>query len=377
MSMDVGALIPELTEEQIKLFQEYHFNAEDFTLLRSELKKGLFPLNKNILNQSLRAPCHTDFIDLLEPSPAVRLRMEQIGKDAMSRGQVGFVILNGGMATRFGGIVKGTVEVFDSYSFLNLKLLNIHNSCPNAEVFLLNSFATHESTRTHLETAPNKALQEKLNIHPVLQSISVRLNPDGTTFVDSQGQPSLYAPGHGDIFTALASSAPIKEFKARGGKYLLVSNVDNLGATADPTVIGGHISGQSPVSFEVARRNAADKGGAPVWCQDKLLIVEGFRFPDSFDITPLPAFNTNTMFMKIDLLEQNIPLTWFRVEKTINDSQCIQFERLMGEVTSFVKSSYALIPRQGLSGRFFPVKTPEDMAQQKQALIERFQADFE
>ena len=31
------------------------------------------------------------------------------------------VILNGGMATRFGGVVKGVVEVFDGMSFRKYK----------------------------------------------------------------------------------------------------------------------------------------------------------------------------------------------------------------------------------------------------------------
>ncbi|MEM7678978.1 MAG: UTP--glucose-1-phosphate uridylyltransferase, partial [Myxococcota bacterium] len=35
------------------------------------------------------------------------------GESALKRGEVAVVVLNGGMATRFGGVVKGVVEVFD------------------------------------------------------------------------------------------------------------------------------------------------------------------------------------------------------------------------------------------------------------------------
>jgi UTP--glucose-1-phosphate uridylyltransferase len=43
----------------------------------------------------------------------------------MRRGEVGAVILAGGMATRFGGVVKAAVEVLDGQSFLELKLKDL------------------------------------------------------------------------------------------------------------------------------------------------------------------------------------------------------------------------------------------------------------
>ncbi len=36
-------------------------------------------------------------------------------------------------------------------------------------------------------------------------------------------------------------------------------------------------------------------------------------------------------------------------------------ERLIGELSAFVETAYLVTPRIGSQGRFFPVKTPEDL----------------
>ena len=58
-------------------------------------------------------------------------------------------MLNGGMATRFGGVVKGVVDVIDGRSFLELKLAQARRSGPLPFV-IMNSFATDDATKEHL-----------------------------------------------------------------------------------------------------------------------------------------------------------------------------------------------------------------------------------
>ena len=43
----------------------------------------------------------------------VRTRLEALGAAALERGEVGLVVLAGGMATRMGGVVKALVEAVD------------------------------------------------------------------------------------------------------------------------------------------------------------------------------------------------------------------------------------------------------------------------
>ncbi len=78
-----------------------------------------------------------------------------LGEESLTRGQLGLLILNGGMATRFGGVVKGTVLVNDTTSFLGLKLKNAlavaerYRAQPPV-VILMNSEATDRATWDHL-----------------------------------------------------------------------------------------------------------------------------------------------------------------------------------------------------------------------------------
>ena len=49
-------------------------------------------------------------------------RLEALGAAALERGEVGLVVLAGGMATRMGGVVKALVEAVDGLTFLDIRL---------------------------------------------------------------------------------------------------------------------------------------------------------------------------------------------------------------------------------------------------------------
>ena len=59
---------------------------------------------------------------LPEPgSDALARRPATAGLEALAAGRVAQVVLAGGMATRFGGVVKGVVEALDGRSFLDVE----------------------------------------------------------------------------------------------------------------------------------------------------------------------------------------------------------------------------------------------------------------
>ncbi|HEY0706502.1 MAG TPA: UTP--glucose-1-phosphate uridylyltransferase, partial [Polyangia bacterium] len=173
---------------------------------------------------------------------------------------------------------------------------------------------------------------------------------------------SLYAPGHGDLPAALRRSGALARFRANGGRVLLMSNVDNLAATVDPAVIGAHLEGRRPVTVEVVRAQAGDTGGAPVRVDGHLQITEGFRFPANYPAHTLPAFNTNTFVLDAEALDQEFPLSWFLVSKRVDGREVVQFERLVGEITAFLPSTYLVVPRTGVDSRFQPAKDPQELA---------------
>jgi len=140
----------------------------------------------------------------------------------------------------------------------------------------------------------------------------------------------------------------------------MVSNVDNLGARIDPSVLGMHLLGGRPVTTEVVRK-VGDIGGAPARVDGRLLLLEGPRFPPGFDQRRISVFNVNTLTFDLDVLERAYDLTWLYVEKTVDGRPAVQLEHLFHEITAFVPTTYLEVPRAGPHGRFFPVKAPEDL----------------
>ena len=197
------------------------------------------------------------------------------------------------------------------------------------------------------------------------QMISLRVTPTGELFIGADGKPSLYAPGHGDLPDALRQSGVLDRFRAEGGRYLMMSNVDNVGATLDPAIIGAHLDGGGAITVEVADKEPGVVGGAPARVDGKLEVVEGFRFPEDFDHDSVPYLSTNTFVFDADALADPFDLTWFVVHKTVDGSPAVQFERLVGEVSHFVPTSVVHVACEGPESRFLPAKDPEELARRQ------------
>jgi len=294
--------------------------------------------------------------DSLSALPADRVAaLEARGCEAIERGQVAVAVLNGGMATRFGGTVKGIVEAVGGRSFLEIKLAQARRY-GRVPFLVMNSFATHEATGRFLAARGLDA-----EVRPFLQSVSLRLTPEGELFRGDDGRVSLYAPGHGDLPEALCRSGRLDELEAEGVRVVVLSNVDNLGAELDPCIIGLHLEAGRPLTCEVADAASGDAGGTPARVDGALQIVEGFRFPPDFDFSKLHFLATNTFAFSLPLLRAEHPLTWFYVEKTVDGRPAVQMERLVNGLSACVPTTYLEVPRGGPQGRFFPVKTLDDL----------------
>ena len=360
-----------LQPDELALLQRHRFDAEAFATLRQELAAGRFSAERNRVTNPVEAPSASDIAPWPTDSAPDIATLAQSGKRLIEQGKVAVAILNGGMATRFGGRVKGVVEVVGGLSFLAIKLQAIARAAGPMPVFLMNSFATDSDTRAHLEKNKYFGLPKE-RVHIISQNISVRLTPAGEIFRDAAGKASFYAPGHGDMLEALATSAAFQAFAAQHNAHIFMSNVDNLGATVEAKVLGAHLTAGQDLTVEVASREGGDTGGAPVRRRGRVEVLEGFRFPKDFDISTLPVFNTNSFIMRARAVRGDMPLTWFRADKKVGDAPVVQFERLLGEATSFVSSHYLLVPRQGPEGRFMPVKTPDDIEAVRPVVKARF-----
>ena len=308
-------------------------------------------------------PVGEQAVDVLDGLPAAeRKRLEAIGRSALAAGEVAVAVLNGGMATRFGGLVKGVVEAVSGLSFLEIKLAQAQREFALPFV-IMNSFATDSATRAFLS---KRGLLDRVSI--CLQRASVRLTPQGDAFrdpsdadSDARGKLSLYAPGHGDFPGALRDTGLIDALAERGVRAIQLSNVDNLGAEPDPVIVGYHLDREVDLTCEVAAVVPGDVGGTPARVGDRVEVVEGFRFSRDFDFGRLKYLASNTFLFSLDVLREPHPLTWFYVEKTVGSERVVQMERLVNELSSRAPTAFLATPRGGPTGRFFPVKSPADL----------------
>lgn len=295
-------------------------------------------------------------------------RLGAIGEEAMRRGELAFCTMAGGMATRMGGIVKALAEVFDGHTFLSMRLAENRTASARAgrpvPLWLMTSDATDDAIRDALAAAKAPA-----HVKEFMQDLSLRLAPDGSLFRDAEGQPSVHATGHGDLVDALRRSKLLEAFVDGGGKYVWITNVDNLGASIDAAVLGHFIEAREKtgamVQCEVCRKEG-DKGGIPVHAEGKLQVLEEFRLPPGFDASSVDVFNTNTFLVDAERLLR-APMTWtfFEVEKKVDGKPAVQFERLVQEITAYLPSTYLVVPRDGAGSRFLPVKDYDELARRR------------
>ena len=351
-------ILDQVDEATRGILARFGFDPARFEELRARVASGELSSASNVVSGTVEPPSPADLTTLPAPGEAGHDDMREEGLAALRAGHVAQVVLTGGMATRFGGVVKGVVPAVDGRSFLEVKLGETRELADatgtEIPVALMTSFATDAVVRAHVE---ERRLGRPFVFH---QSVSLRLEPDGDLFRDADGRASPYAPGHGDLFESLQRSGTLAALRARGVRVVTVSNVDNLGARVDPVVVGAHLLGARPLTTEVAQKDG-DLGGAPVRVDGVLQLLEGPRFPPGFDQETVPVFNTNTAVFDLDALERAYELTWLYVQKDADGRPAVQLERVYHEASRELDTTYLVVPRRGPRGRFFPIKTPEDL----------------
>lgn len=360
--------LPENTRAQLA---EAGFDRKLFFELAATLTEGDVATRRqtrNTVRGEVFPPRPHEIVKIPSPSSSEADAFRERGEDALAKGELAFCTMAGGMATRMGGIVKALAEAWNGHSFLDLRLGENRSSSAHVgrsiPLWLMTSEATHDALAAALK---EKGAPEHVALF--MQNLSLRLNPDGTLFLDDAGEPSIHATGHGDLVDALRRSKLLDDFVAKGGKYVWITNIDNLGASIDPVLLGMFIaasgSGAVMVQGEVCRKEG-DKGGIPVHAEGRLQVVEEFRLPKGFDPTTVNVFNTNTFLVRADqLLEFPFEWTYFEVEKKVDGRPAIQFERLIQEITAHLPSTFVEVGRDGAESRFLPVKDFDELAKRR------------
>jgi len=358
-----------LPEELRTRLDSAGFNHSRFMKLAAELGENPSArAERNRVAGEVSAPLAHEIRELPSAGSAEEERLRAIGKNAIQNGELAFCVMAGGMATRMGGVVKALVRALGEKTFLELRLNENKSAGERAKrpvpLWLMTSEATDEKIREALQHA-----KAPPHVRAFMQDLGVRLTAEGELFRDQGGAPSVHATGHGDLPDALRRSGLLHEFVKGGGKYVWITNLDNLGASIDDVVLGAFIDSQSDVMVEVCDKEASDRGGIPVRANGKLQVLEEFRLPTTFDPSTVRVFNTNTFLVNArHLLEAPFTWTFFQVEKKVDGAAVVQFERLLQEITAHLSATYLRVPRNGEKSRFLPVKDHDELARRSREI---------
>src|SRR5919112_3467117 len=321
--------------------------------------------------------------DELEPLTDVRGSDDLPEPDPAALERVVVLKLNGGLGTSMGMTrAKSLLEVKDGHTFLDvicrqvLHLRERHGA--RIPLLLMNSFATREDTLAALERHPGV----KLDGLPFdfVQGKVPKLLADGFEPVRWEADPALEwaPPGHGDVFTSLATSGLLDTLLERGYEHMFLSNSDNLGAVLEPRILTWFARERLPFLSEVVDRTEADRKGGHLARRREdggLVLRETAQVPDEDrdafeDNTRHRFFNANSIWVNLHALRDTLDardgvlgLPMIVNRKTVDPTdpsspEVVQLETAMGAAIGVFDGASAVhVPRP----RFTPVKTTSDL----------------
>jgi UTP--glucose-1-phosphate uridylyltransferase len=341
-----------------------------------EIAVDTFAHYEELLRQGDEGTLPEAELDSLEDVPGVDALP---GADEADLERVVVLKLNGGLGTSMGMTkAKSLVEVKEGHTFLDViarQVLHLReqHGAP-IPLLLMNSFATRDDTLAALERYPELAL-DGLPLDFVQGKVP-KLLADGFEPVSWEPDPALEwaPPGHGDVFTSLATSGTLDTLVERGYEYLFMSNSDNLGAVLEPRILSWFAREELPFLSEVVDRTEADRKGGHLAQRREdggLVLRETAQVPDEDqdafeDIQRHRFFNANNIWVSLRALKQaleerdgvlGLPMIVNRKTVDPRDSsspEVIQLETAMGAAIGVFDGAAAVhVPR----ARFAPVKT--------------------
>ena len=179
-----------------------------------------------------------------------------------------------------------------------------------------------------------------------------------------------YPPGHGDIFDALSNSGLLDKLIDAGKEYIFVSNVDNLGAVVDLSILQSIIDKQAEYVMEVTDKTKADvKGGTIIDYDGQVRLLEVAQVPadhveDFKSVKKFKIFNTNNIWINLKAIKRVIDNDELNLEIIVNNKvtdsgeAVIQLETAIGAAIKHFKNAAGInVPRS----RFLPVKSCSDL----------------
>ena len=335
------------------LLEQYGFDRVQHEQIRADLRSGRIGLAQNRLpvSSSIEDVHPDDVIDALDGLPQ---SLRELGLNALAEGAVAVVSLAGGAGSRWtqgAGVVKA-LNPFCKLGGKHRNFIEVHLAksrrlgrlCGTPLPHLITtSYLTHEPIRAYLAAEENYAYPGPLHLSPG-RSVGLRLIPmardlrfaweempqqlldeqaqkvreslhtaligwarsmgEGDDYSDNLPTQCLHPVGHwyevpnlfrNGILARLLDERPQL-------KYLMVHNIDTLGADADPALLGLHIERGAALTTEVITRRLEDRGGGLARIDGHLRLIEGLALPREEIEFRLTYYNSSTTWVDIDRL---------------------------------------------------------------------------
>ncbi len=335
-----------------ELLAENGFDRAQHEQIRADLRNGRIGLAMNRLPPSTRiedVPA-----DALFDAAAASQEFRRQGEAALRAGEVAVVTYAAGVGSRWtqgAGVVKG-LHPFATFGGAHRNFIEVHlaKTRRTARAFggeiphvFTTSYLTHTPIERFLRETAGDALDRTVWLSPG-RSIGLRLVPtvrdlhfaweetaqqkldeqqekmresvrtalaawarnagEGSDYTDNLPGQCLHPVGHWfEIPNLLKNGVLARLLAARPGlRTLLVHNIDTLGATADPALLGWFRAAGATLGWEVMAKRVEDHGGGLARIDGRVRLVEGLALPREEDEFALTWYSTNTCWVDIDRL---------------------------------------------------------------------------
>ena len=335
-----------------ELLAENGFDRTQHEQIRADLRAGRIGLAMNRLPATAKiedVPA-AELFDAATASAALR----NAGEAALKRGELAVVSYAAGVGSRWtqGAGVAKALHPFAKFAGIHRSFADVHlaKSRHTGKLYgaavphvFTTSYLTHAPIERHLRATSAGEFDRTVFVSPG-RSIGLRLVPtvrdlhfaweetaqqrldeqkekmresvraalanwarttgEGADYVENLPGQCLHPVGHWfEIPNLLKNGTLARLLAARPQlRTLLVHNIDTLGATLDPALVGWFQSSGAALGWEVIPRRIEDHGGGLARVDGRLRLVEGLALPREEDEFNLTYYNTNSCWIDIDRL---------------------------------------------------------------------------
>jgi hypothetical protein len=384
-------ILPHVRQEEVgeqsleTLLDQYGFDRVQHEQIRADLRGGRIGLAQNRLSVSSKIEdvSPDDVYDAIEGFPDA---LRGVGMDALAEGAVAVVSLAGGAGSRWtrgAGVVKA-LHPFCKLGGRHRTFIEVHLAksrrvgrlcgTPLPHV-ITTSYLTHGPIDSYLQMEKNYGYTGPLFLSPgrvvglrlvpmardlrfaweempqqrldeqaqkVLDSLHAALigwaqhMGEGSDYTDNVPMQCLHPVGHWyEVPNLFRNGVLVRLLDENPNlKYLMVHNIDTLGADVDPAILGYHIENGAVVTIEVIPRRIEDRGGGLARVDGHLRLVEGLALPREEIEFDLSYYNSSTTWIDIDRLLDLFSLT--RADLTDADKVATAVRDLSARMPTYI-----------------------------------------